>query len=333
METTALAVHTSLAPSEQSQPVMHSSHRFSSLLAFLLLLTGTAFAQTPPDGHTVEGDLMHPESVAYDADTDQFYAANVGKKLATTAKDGDGFIARLSADGTVETLRYLPASDEVTLHAPKGTVVLDGRLYTADIDRIVGFDLSERTKIAEISLQDKGVSFLNDVAVMDDQTLLASGSSQGKIYRVDLAAGSATVLDVDVPGANGLAYDASEGVLYAVTFGGDQGGQLWTIELDDDGTVRDASTRTLLAEARFDGIVRRPGGNLLISDWGVEGDAESPPALHQVANHGAGAITTIALSGWTGPADFDCAGAHGCWVPDLPDSAVHVVRPEERMEK
>ncbi len=311
---------------------MHSPHRFPCLLAFLLLFAGTAFAQTPPDGDTVEGNLMHPESVAYDADGDRFYAANVGKKLATTAKDGDGFIARLATDGTVETLRYLPAPDEATLHAPKGTVVLDGRLYTADIDRVVGFDLDERTKIAEISLQDKGVSFLNDIAVMDDQTLFASGSSQGTIFRVDLAAGSATALDVDVPGANGVAYLASEGVLLAVTFGGDAGGQLWTIDLTDDGTVRDESSRSLVEKGRFDGLVRRPNGHLLISDWGVEGDAESPPALHRVADDGRGAVTTIKLSDWTGPADFDCAEAHGCWIPDLPGGAVHVVRPENRMK-
>jgi hypothetical protein len=166
---------------------------------------------------------MHPESVARDAERDVFYAATVGEELATTAKDGDGSIARLAPDGTVETLRFLPASDDATLHAPKGTVVLGGRLYTADIDRVVGFSLDERAKVTEVSLRDKDVSFLNDVAVVDDQTLVVSAPRQGRIYRVDLDEKSATALDVDVPGANGLTYAASEDVLYAVTFGGEQG--------------------------------------------------------------------------------------------------------------
>mgnify|MGYP000314763516 CR=1 FL=1 len=311
---------------------MHILRRFACFLASLLLLAGSVLAQTPSDGHAIKENLKHPESVAYDADTDRFYAANVGEKLAPSAKDGDGFITRLSTDGTVETRRYLPASDDATLHAPKGTVVLDGRLYTADIDRVVGFNLDERTKRTEISLEDKGVSFLNDIAVMDEQTLFASGSNQGKIYRVDLTAKSATALDVDVPGANGLAYDASEGVLYAVTFGGKQGGQLWTIELNENGTVNEATSRTLIANGRFDGVVLRPNNRILISAWGVEGNAESPPALHQVTDDGMGSVTTIELSDWTGPADFDCAEAHGCWIPDLPGSAVHVVRPENRMK-
>jgi hypothetical protein len=311
---------------------MPSFSRSFCLLALLLLLAGPAIAQTPPDGHTIDGPLKHPESVAHDAENDVFYAANVGKKLAPSAKDGDGFLSRLAPDGTVETLRFLPATDDATLHAPKGTVVLDGRLYTADVDRVVGFDLDDRTKIAEIGLKDKGVSFLNDIAVMDDQTLFASATSQGKIYRVDLTAGTATALDVDVPGANGIVYSKADGVLYAVTFGGEQGGALWTIELRNDGTVSDASSRTVLEKGRFDGIARRPNERLLISDWGVKGAPESGPALHQVAEGGTGAVTTVELPEWQGPADFSCTEMHGCWIPDLPGSAVEVVRPAERMK-
>ena len=306
-------------------------HRFFSLCAVLLVLAAPTVAQSPPDGHTVEGNLMHPESVAHDAANGVFYAANIGEDLGPSQKDGDGFVSRLSADGQVEALRFLPATDEATLHAPKGTVVLDGRLYTADIDRVVGFDLEERTKIAEISLEDLGVTFLNDITVVDDQTLVASGSDQGRLYRVDLEAGTATELDVDIPGANGVKYAASDGVLYAVTFGGEQGGQLWTIELTDDGEVADASSRTLVEKGRFDGVVLRPNGQVLISDWGVEGASDPTPALHRVADEGTGSVTTIDLSDWQGPADFDCSTAHGCWIPDLPGSAVHVVRPAQRM--
>jgi sugar lactone lactonase YvrE len=305
--------------------------RFSSLLLTVLLLATPVAAQDPPDGHTVAGDLMHPESVAHDPDNDIFYAANIGGKLAPSAKDGDGFIARLAPNGTVETLRFLPA-DDATLNAPKGTVVLDGRLYTADIDRVVGFDLQTREMVAEIGLADKGVSFLNDLAVMDGRTLVASASNQGTLYRVDLAAGTATALDVDVPGANGLAYAASEGVLYAVTFGGEQGGKLWTLELDSEGKVADASARTIVEKGRFDGIVLRPNEQLLITDWGVEGASAPTPALHRVAQAGTGPVTTIELTDWQGPADFSCAPTRGCWIPDLPGGVVEVVRPRERMK-
>ncbi|WP_105012455.1 hypothetical protein [Salinibacter sp. 10B] len=307
------------------------SRCFVLLMALLILPVSVQAQDTPPDGHIIEG-LEHPESVAKGPDGDTFYASNIGAKLAPTAKDGDGSIARLSADGSVETAQFLPASDEATLHAPKGTVVMDGRLYTADIDRVVGFSLENRTQIADIGLADKGVSFLNDIAVMERQTLLVSASNQGTIYRVDLEAGTATALDVEIPGVNGLAYSSADGVLYAVNFGGEQGGQLWTLTLDESGAVEGSTSRTLLEGGRLDGIVLRPNDTILISDWGVAADASPTRALHRVEDGGTGSVTTIALSDWKGPADFTCAQGRGCWIPDLPASAVEVVRPAERMK-
>jgi len=300
-------------------------------IATLLLSVTTVQGQDPADGHTIDGGLQHPESVAYDAENDAFYAANIGKKLAPTSKDGDGFISRLAVDGSVDSLRFLPtAGSDVTLHAPKGTVVMNGRLYTADVDRVVGFDLESGTNVAEISLEDEGVSFLNDITIMDDQTLLASATSQGRIYRVDLAEGTATALDLSISGVNGVVYARESEVLYAVNFGGDQGGQLWTVEFGADGSVTDSRSRTVKEGGRFDGIVLRPNDTVLISDWGVESAENTTPALHRVTLGEGGAITTIDLPEWQGPADFTCAETYGCWIPDLPGGTVEIVRPGER---
>lgn len=282
------------------------------------------------DGQTVEG-LSHPESVAQGEDGETLYAANIGEEMAPTEKDGDGFISRLAKDGTVETERFLPSSSDDTLHAPKGTVVLNGRLYTADIDRVVGFDLEERTQAVEISLEEQGVAFLNDITVLDDQTLLASATNQGRLYRIDLENETATALDVEVPGANGVVYADSENELYVVNFGGDQGGQLWTITMDGDGMVSDTSSETLVEGGRFDGVVRQDDGQLLITDWGVEGASDPTPALHQVDADATEIGSTIELSDWQGPADFTCVEGF-CWIPDLPASVVRIVRPDERMD-
>lgn len=308
---------------------MLCSIRCTGIFALVVfVLTGCA-SDTPPDGHTINEELQHPESVAYDAENDVFYATNFGPELQPTEKDGQGFISRLAADGSIDSLRYLPVAESGdTLHAPKGTVVHDGHLYTADIDRIVGFDLGDGSKSAEIAVE--GTSFLNGLTVFDAQTLLVSETNQGQIYQVDLDADTARALDIEVPGVNGLVYSSSQEVLYAVTFGGEQGGQLWTIELTDEGTVSGSSSRTILEEARFDGIVHHEDDHLLISDWGIEGDSDAPPALHRVADHGNGDVTTIEVSDWQGPADFECGAQRGCWIPDLPASTVTVVRPHQR---
>ncbi len=310
---------------------MLSSRYLLLIVAVSLLSCSSTAEESSLDGHTIEG-LSHPESVAHNPDGDAFYAANIGEELAPTEKDEDGFISRLASDGTVETERFLPSSsDDATLHAPKGTLVLNGQLYTADIDRVVGFDLEERTKTAEISLAEEGVEFLNDIAVLDDQTLLGSATNQGSLYRINLDDETVTELDVEIPGVNGVTYDDSTNELYAVNFGGDQGGQLWTISLDENGEVSDASSRTILEGGRFDGIVLQENEQVLISDWGVENDAEAPPALHVVGDSGSGSVSTIELSDWQGPADFTCVDG-ACWIPDLPASVVHIVRPDERMD-
>ncbi|PSQ97124.1 MAG: hypothetical protein BRD55_04265 [Bacteroidetes bacterium SW_9_63_38] len=83
--------------------------------------------------------------------------------------------------------------------------MLDGHLYTADIDRIVGFNRSTREQSAEIDLAAHGVTFVKDIAVGGEQALFASATKQGRVYRIDPASGTATALDVDVPGVNGLA--------------------------------------------------------------------------------------------------------------------------------
>lgn len=297
-------------------------------LALLYPIVGWA-QPTPPDGHSIEG-LSHPESVAAAPDGEAFYATNFGDELAPTDEDGDGFITKLAGDGTVEARRFLPSdADDAALHAPKGTVVVNGRLYTADVDRVVGFDLETRSKTVEVSLQDKGVSFLNGLAAKDAQTLFASATSQGTIYRVDLQDGTATALATEIPQANGVAYAAEASALHVVTFGGNSGGQLRTLHLKGDRTIAETTTRTIRSGGRFDGLVRHNGA-LLISSWGVKGTDERPPVLYRVDDGGTGAVTTTPLSGWQGPADFDCTGGRGCWIPNLPGSSVEVVRPEER---
>ena len=74
----------------------------------------------------------------------------------------------------------------------------------------------------------------------------------------------------------------------------------------------------------------RPNGQILITDWGVKGGENTTPALHRIVGGETGSVMTIDLPEWQGPADFDCADTYGCWIPDLPGSAVHVVRPADR---
>jgi DNA-binding beta-propeller fold protein YncE len=95
--------------------------------------------------------LAHPESV--NSDGKFLYVTNLGKAAAPTVKDGDGSISKLSLDGKLITQSITGEK----LNAPKGTAVIKGVLYVADIDRIVGHAMrGERRKRARKQLARDG---------------------------------------------------------------------------------------------------------------------------------------------------------------------------------
>lgn len=121
---------------------------------------------------TVDG-LEAPESVALSLDESFFYVANVAGE--GDARDGRGFISRVSRDG-----KLLQKEWATGLNAPKGAVLAHGKLYVTDINRLVGFDLA--TGKAVETHEVAGAGFLNDTAVAPDGTLLFSDSGNARIY-------------------------------------------------------------------------------------------------------------------------------------------------------
>ena len=98
---------------------MRSPNRFVGLLFVLLLLAPPALAQTPPDGHTIEGDLMHPESVAYETNET---AAHV------SAVDPDGVVTGM------EVVRVRPEEGEFEIPDGSGLAVdAVGETATAEV--------------------------------------------------------------------------------------------------------------------------------------------------------------------------------------------------------
>ena len=66
--------------------------------------------------------LAHPESVISDGKF--LYVTNIGNALDPGAKDGDGFISKLSLDGKVIVHKL----NDTKLNAPKGTAIIRGML-------------------------------------------------------------------------------------------------------------------------------------------------------------------------------------------------------------
>ena len=227
-----------------------------------------AGTQTTGDGIVVSG-FSGPESVVHDTRADLYLVSNInGQPLAA---DDNGFISRISPDGTISELKWIDgASDDVTLNAPKGLGLHGDRLIVADIDVVRLFDRDSGAPIGEWVLE--GATFLNDVAVAPDGTVYVSdsgvrfgesgpedtGSAAIHVFRPD---GSHHTLDAgDVSRINGIA--ERDGRVYGVgSFGS---GAIFSV------IGRSRTELPPLPGMDLDGVIVMDDGNLLISAWDTQ---------------------------------------------------------------
>jgi sugar lactone lactonase YvrE len=114
-----------------------------------------------------------PESVLYDEADDVYYVSNING--GPSAKDGNGFLSKVSPDGQVVALKWVDGSAKATpLHAPKGMALVGTLLYVADLDVVRVYD--KKTGKAKGTVAIKGATFLNDVAAGADGTVYVSDS-------------------------------------------------------------------------------------------------------------------------------------------------------------
>lgn len=132
------------------------------------------------------------ESVLHDEDKDVLYVSNING--APDAKDGNGFISKVSLEGQVTEQSWVEGMD-----APKGMGLRNGKLYVADIDRVHEID-TESGKITN-TYAVAGATFLNDIAVDKDKVYI-SDSRGGSVYLLE--DGKVTPWMQNLQGPNGL---------------------------------------------------------------------------------------------------------------------------------
>jgi hypothetical protein len=238
--------------------------------------------------------LAHPESIISDG---QFlYVTNVGKPLDPTAKDGNGYISKLSLDG-----KLIDSSLSTSkLNAPKGTAIIRGMLYVADIDRIIGFQMSNGKKLVEINLASVQTNFANDMVAKDDFTLFVSATDVGKVLEVNIRSGNVRVI-ADVKGANGLTYDKATNRLYTCSFNFEnmQGGEIGVISWNK--LLVPAYEKLGDVHGAFDGLALLDDHTLIVSDWGA---LDHPAGFVQKFDLTTKKATKLDWPVINGPADF-----------------------------
>ncbi len=259
-----------------------------------------------------DAGFQTPESVFYDAKSDVYLVSNING--GPSAADGNGFISRVSADGSKIDLKWIESGKKgVKLDAPKGMAVVGTTLYVADLTRVRTFDLGTGMSRAEIPL--KGATFANDVTAGPDGKVYVSDSGikiddkgvtptkSDAVYVIEKGKAKPLASGEDLGHPNGLLWANDK--LWVVTFGT---GEIYS--LGKDGKKADAQK---LPKGSLDGVVALGDGSLLVSSW--EGQAVYRGKL--------GGTFDVAIPGLKAPADigYDTKRAR-VLVPLFQDSAV-----------
>lgn len=211
-----------------------------------------------------DAGLNIPESVLYDSASDCYLVSNING--APTDVDGNGYISRVSPDGTIKVLKWIDGETEgVVLSAPKGMALIGKMLYVTDITAIRIFDVDSGEMVGSVDVP--GATFLNDITpdgmggiYFTDSGLNPDFTSSGSdaVWHLDADESlSEVVKSTDLMGPNGILL--VDGMLYVVPFGGNK-----LMSVTTDGVI---STVTNLPTGGLDGIVKANDGRFLISSW------------------------------------------------------------------
>jgi hypothetical protein len=201
------------------------------------------------------GGLKQPESVI--ADGGFLYVSNVNGDPA--AKDSNGFISKLEPGGKIIDSKFI-----VGLNAPKGLCIANNIIYVADIDRVVGYDLSTKKKVLQCRLLNNKTKFLNDICFDGKETIYVTATDINDIFAINVK--TKTIMPMYLSDKlhepNGIIFENN--ALYVCEFGKDNAkGGLCKIDLKGDSAV---VTRLADNIGYLDGLAFNDG-RLYFSDW------------------------------------------------------------------
>jgi hypothetical protein len=262
---------------------------------------------------TITG-FNHIESIATDGKF--IYAADIGKELNPTAKDGDGKIIKLDKKGQILDANLVKEK----LDAPKGLAINKEILFINDVDKLLAIDLKTGAKLYEIDFS-KETSFLNDIVVWDNNTLYVSATDKSKLYKVNLIDKSYSEIktDVTISGINGLFCYKKASRIYVNGFGSDNkpNGVIGYINLKDN-----TFTRITNLEGFYDGIFIS-NDVLYVSNWVA---FEKKGIIQGIGIFGSNKVSTINISEpIAGPADFIIINDQ-LIVPAMMSGEIHFIK-------
>lgn len=178
---------------------------------------------------TVEG-LSEPEAVRYDEQLDVYFISNFNG--GGNERDANGFISKVSADGTMEELKFMVGTSDSPLHAPRGMYITGDALWVADIDGIHAFNKETGRHVEFLNFRQFNPGFLNDISIDANGDLFVTDTgNSGGLFKV--SGKTVTVASDSMPyRPNGITYEAINQILLVAPWGGSQDFYSWDSEAE-----------------------------------------------------------------------------------------------------
>jgi hypothetical protein len=189
-------------------------------------------------------DLVMPESVTVDEPRGVAYVSNINP-------GGEGFIARLGLDGSIQAAQWATG-----LRRPTGMALAGDRLLVVERPGLAAIDLASGEIVERWACE--GARFLNDVAADGAGTAYLTDSAGGAIYRVADGVCSEWLRHESFDGPNGVWVDGRKLLL-----GCTNANTLITI----DRASRTVERIVDLSPCACDGVIALGGGRTLVSDY------------------------------------------------------------------
>ena len=209
-----------------------------------------------------------PESVRWDADQQVWFVSNIDGN--PSAKDGNGFIARLGVDGKVDSMHFIQGGrGGAMLHAPKGMALKGDTLAIADIDALRFFDRRTGASLGSVNLPQ--AVFANDVALGGDgawyitDTGIRFGAGgmtkpgRDRLFRVSGRKATQLLVSDSLGAPNGIAWDAANS---RWILGGFNGPSIYAMK-----TGEKSFTPIATGPGGYDGVEVLPDGRVLVTSW------------------------------------------------------------------
>jgi DNA-binding beta-propeller fold protein YncE len=235
-------------------------------------LTGLLLMASAPivSAQVTVTELQTPYSFVSDQPGKAYFISSVNGEAE--AADNNGFITKLDAEGKILSLKFIEGGkSDVTLHAPKGMALVDQTLYVADLDTLRGFNTRTGRPVVAITMPGPAAAgsshaLLTDVAFDGKGLLYCSDQKANRIYRIDTATQSVSVLVTDptLAGPTGLAVHPKSGRLIAVSW--DKGK---IFEITPEGVLTELFSNGFFSSrfANLRGVDFDRWGNMYVSDF------------------------------------------------------------------